>query len=223
MEHFKTLRDNVIRGIMGMMGVSVFIFPVICPRCTSTSSGGSSRSGSVMTVTTVAPKTGVGLSLVESSGGDLVRVSRCVIHRLCVFVFVVEPVSWLGIGIRVLAYLGVNWSVFLSLQTKVIGTVLRVLVLVVGFPGLVFVVSTLTWVVLQGSQNWNAFVWVLFDSKGLGCRHWWHEIRQSMSHRRDGLLLSLTTVVRPSSCNAWKIKETKRISNFIRRKDRIGY
>lgn len=185
-----------------VLRVSVFIFPVICFGGTATSSSGSSRSGSMMTVATVAPETGVGLTLIKSSGWDLIGIPGSVVNWLWIFVFVVEPVRRLWICIRVFSHLCVNGSIFLRLKTKVVSAILRVLVLVVGF--LLFIAPSLAGVVLQGSQNWDTLVRIFLDSECLSCRHWWHKVRQPVSHRGDGLL-SLTVVARSHSCDTCKL------------------
>lgn len=134
--HDQTLGHDVIRGMMGMMRVSVFVLPVICPRIAAPRTGGTGRTGSVMAVTAVATETTVRLSLVQPAGRNLLAVSRRVIHRLRVLVLVIETIGWLGIGVRVFsADLRVNRGRVLVLQTVILGPVLRrVLVLVVRFP-----------------------------------------------------------------------------------------
>ena len=107
----RTLRHDVVRGMMGMMRISMLVLPMIRPWITAARAGSSSGTGSMMTVTTVAAETTVRLTLVQPTGRYLVAVACRIVHRLRVLIVVIQTVCGLRVGVRVFAtYLRVYGS-----------------------------------------------------------------------------------------------------------------
>lgn len=165
-----------------MMRVSMLVFPVIRP-------GGAAACPSgprgVVAVSAVATEAAVWLGLIKSAGGHLVGISRRVVYRLAVFVLVVESVRRLGVSVRVVVDLSVQRRAVVALNAEVVGAVLRVLVPIVtaALPGgLVLITATLIAVSLQRPEDWDALVWILFESEGLSGRTRRDEIRQPVGH-----------------------------------------
>lgn len=132
------LGHNVVRGVMRVMGVSMFVPAMIRSGITAASAAGTGGAGSVMAVTTVAAKAAVRLALVQSASSSHLIARRIprrvsgIIYRLAVFVVAEEPIGRLRVCVRILAaHLGVEWrrDIGLTLQAVIIAAVLLLLLL----------------------------------------------------------------------------------------------
>jgi len=100
------------------------------------------------------------------------------------------------VRVRVLAaHLGVERrrDIGLVLQTIVVAVLLlrrQVLVLVVAGLAIArtLLAPVLAGVTMQGTQHRYALIRILLEPRGLRSRQGWHEVRQPVRHRRDGLL-----------------------------------
>ena len=194
-----------------VMWISVVVFSIIVSCDTATCAVCTRGTSSVMTVSAVATKTTVRLSLIESTGRYLIGIARRVVHRLSVFVLVVQSVCRLGVRVRVLPTdLCVNWRwwIFLILMSTIVlgGIVLRILCVTLcssSLPWFFLVVATiLCTVMLQWPKYRYALVRIFFETSRPSFWHLWDEIWQSVGHRWDGLL-SLTCD-RSHTCYTWK-------------------